>query len=97
MNQTIEQQRAKYALEKVKEFAEKYKGDKKTKEEYKSYASQLPVMICQNGLGQASAFYFSKGGTHKELYMLLSDWLCKENPIYIDHKENFFQGIRYSY
>ena len=25
MNQTIEQQRAKYALEKVKEFAEKYK------------------------------------------------------------------------
>lgn len=83
--QTIQQQRAKYALEKVQDAAK----DKKIHDEYKSYASALPAMIHMNGLGQAAAFYKSKSAPDKKpekrntkeiayylLYELLSDWLC---------------------
>ena len=44
--QTIQQERAKYALAKVQESIGKY--DK----EYKSYASSLPAMIHMNGLAR---------------------------------------------
>lgn len=70
-NQTMQQQRAKFALEEVN----KAKASGVNKKEYKSYASSLPFMIKANGLGQAAAFYRSKGETHKKLYDLLSDWL----------------------
>lgn len=85
MQQTMQQQRAKYALEQVKAAAE----DKSIHSEYKSYAYNLPAMIHTNGLGQAVAFFRSKGAFHKNerdrsskekayclLYMTLSDWLC---------------------
>jgi len=73
--QTLQQQRAKFALNRVKEAANQL--DTKNKKEYKSYASALPFMIHANGLGQAAAFYRSKGekDTHFLLYKLLSDWL----------------------
>ncbi len=71
----IQQQRAAFALERVKSAKE----DSSTKQkEYKSYASSLPAMIHTNGLGQAAAFFKSKTETHKQLYSLLSDWLKKE-------------------
>lgn len=73
--QTIQQQRAKYALERVR-LAISNKLDHK---EYKSYAANLPAMIHMNGLGQAAAFFKSKGAkspAHQALYDLLSDWLC---------------------
>jgi CRISPR-associated protein Cmr5 len=77
--QTMQQERAKFALDKVKTIAEKL--DKASKDKYKSYASALPFMIHANGLGQAVAFYRSKGekDTHFLLYELLSDWLTREN------------------
>ncbi len=77
--QTIQQKRAKYALEQVQNAANNHRTNHK---EYKSYASNLPAMIHMNGLGQAAAFFKSKGGTHGELYNLLSGWLCKENQPY---------------
>jgi len=80
MNKTIEQERAQYALEKVKKITANQK-------EYKSCATQFPVMIQQNGLGQACAFYLSKGGAHEDLYKTLAGWLCKENQVYKGYKK----------
>jgi CRISPR-associated protein Cmr5 len=77
--QTMQQKRAKYALEKV-ESARKL--NVKQQKEYKSYASGFPAMIQMNGLGQAAAFYFSQGGTHKILYDLLSGWLTQPDQPY---------------
>ena len=82
--QTIQQQRAKFALTEVQKAAFNTRIDNK---EYKSYASSLPTMIHINGLGQATAFFKSKGGTHKALYKLLSDWLTQENQPYKNHTD----------
>ncbi len=82
MQLTMQQQRAAYALKKVKNASEHL--SLKEQKEYKSYASQLPAMIHMNGLGQAAAFFRSKGkeDTHFELYKVLSEWLCKEQQPY---------------
>ncbi len=71
----IQQERAKFALERIQKAIEENVNQK----EYSSYASSLPAMIHTNGLGQAAAFFKAKGGTHEHLYQLLSDWLSKEN------------------
>ena len=73
--QTMQQKRAKYALEQVQKAIDSDVDQK----EYKAYAANLPAMIHMNGLGQAAAFFKSKGGssdTHEALYTLLSEWLC---------------------
>jgi CRISPR-associated protein Cmr5 len=77
--QTIQQQRAKFALMRVRSAENDCKVNQS---EYKSYASALPAMIHINGLAQAAAFYKSKGDTHDMLYQLLSDWLTKPNQPY---------------
>lgn len=80
--QTIQQQRAKFALKRVldakkafenlnTEDSKEQEADKKAKannakEEFKSYASALPAMIHMNGLGQAAAFYKSKAKNKPE-------------------------------
>jgi len=87
--QTIQQKRACYALKRVKKIVEK---DQQFKKEYKSYAAALPAMIHTNGLGQAAAFYRSKGNAHLELYQLLSDWLCGENQPFAG-RQNLLEGI----
>lgn len=74
--QTIQQQRAKYALERVQAAVN---NPHIKHSEFKSYASALPAMIHMNGLGQAVAFFKSKGNNspaHAELYTILSNWLC---------------------
>ena len=72
--QTMQQKRAAFALKGVKEDLEHV--DKK---EYKSHAAELPFMIHASGLGQAAAFYYSKGeGVHRRLYTLLSSWLTNK-------------------
>lgn len=78
---TIEQGRAKYAFEKVKEISDNTEdGSKKLKENYKSTAKKLPVLIKTNGLGQTLAFLKSKGGkntinAHDMLYEHIGSWL----------------------
>lgn len=70
--QSIEQQRAKYALKKVQAVSPT------DYQEWLSRANEMPAMIQMNGLGQTVAFYLSKGGVHKKMYDLLSHWLCME-------------------
>lgn len=89
MTQTIQQQRAKYALDKVTQASNNPRINQK---EYKSYASSLPAMIHMNGLGQAAAFFKSKGETHGELYSLLSGWLCQAGQPYAGCS-NLLEGI----
>lgn len=55
--QTMQQERARYALEQVEALKKNGIGQK----EFKSYAASFPSMIRMNGLGQAAAFYRSKG------------------------------------
>jgi len=71
--QSIEQERAKAALQ----WAE-MGVDSDTL----SCANALPAMILMNGLGQAAAFYKSKGGKYERLYKLLSDWLKQSGKPY---------------
>ena len=89
MAQTIQQRRAAFALEGVKQAASNSRVNKK---EYKSYAASLPAMIHMNGLGQAAAFYLSKGGMYKELYQLVSDWLTKDGQPFSKHGD-LLEGI----
>lgn len=74
--QTIEQHRAKYALEKILAIKEDREVLNK---EFHSRASEFPAMIHNNGLGQAIAFYKSKTDDKacQKMYALLSHWLCE--------------------
>jgi len=86
--QTMQQQRARYALQQV-ETARQQGVDSR---EYKSYASGLSAMIQMNGLGQMAAFYYSQGGTHRQLYDLLSGWLTQPGQPYAGLND-LLQGI----
>jgi len=86
---TLEQRRAKHALEKVKSIR-----DKKYESKFRSYVERLPSMIVMNGLGQAMAFELacaelgktenrtSEMEAHNELYKIVESWLkeCKVYP-----------------
>ena len=77
---TPEQERAAFALERIKELAKDWQTDLKKQKEFNSYASAMPFMIHANGLGQTAAFYRRKGTVHTyyKLYALLGDWLNKD-------------------
>lgn len=72
--QTLQQLRAKHALQKVKDLIPLNEGDK-----LKARASELPFMIHANGLGQALAFFKSKKEEHcyGHLYDILKSWLTE--------------------
>ncbi|MEH6626600.1 MAG: type III-B CRISPR module-associated protein Cmr5 [Motiliproteus sp.] len=82
--QLMEQRRAGFALQQVQAAI----GDGQCKDvEFRSYARSLPAMIQNNGLGQAVAFYLSKGSknvAYKRLYDVLSDWLTSSGQPYAD-------------
>ena len=87
--QTIQQQRAKFALKKVQENIDRGVKQK----EFQSYASSLPAMIHMNGLGQTAAFFKSKDDEeHQALYQLLSDWLTQEKQPYAKY-DDLLSGI----
>ncbi|MBE9610824.1 type III-B CRISPR module-associated protein Cmr5 [Chitinilyticum piscinae] len=72
--QTLQQLRAKHALQKVQELVPLREGDK-----HKARASELPFMIHANGLGQAAAFFRSKDKDgYPEVYAVLDSWLRSE-------------------
>lgn len=92
--QTIQQERAAYALQCVERARDENRYSNDFKSAYKSYASGLPAMIQMNGLGQAAAFYRSKSAGHDHkaqaygcLYELLSEWLTKPGRPYSDHND----------
>lgn len=72
--QTLQQLRAKHALEKVQQLVPLNDGDK-----LKARASELPFMIHTNGLGPALAFFKSKKEVdgYDKLYVLLQSWLMQ--------------------
>ncbi len=76
VSQTIEQQRAAFALTKIKTLKEHASDN--SRKEFRSYASALPAMIHMNGLGQAAAFCRAKGGTYGKLYDMLSEWMVSK-------------------
>lgn len=82
---TVQQERASFALKKVKEIAIE------NREEFRKLAESFPAMIRMNGLGQAAAFYYGKGGVHRQLCDLLSDWLQQPGQLY--HGKNLIDGI----
>ncbi len=93
MEQTIQQQRAKYALDEISKLPKALKAD--DQKEFISYASGLPAMIHTNGLGQAMAFCKLKGkdrAAYKKLYELISAWLCQSPQIYADCRD-ILEGI----
>lgn len=87
--QTIQQQRANFALTQVVSASNASSVNAK---EYKSYAAGLPAMIHSSGLGQAAAFYKAKGGEHRRLYDLLSNWLTQEGQPYAGNTD-LLEGI----
>ena len=76
--QTIEQQRAAFALGEIRTLLDRRGDDKPFRKEFRSYASALPAMIHMNGLGQAAAFCRAKGGTYGQLYEILSRWMVRD-------------------
>lgn len=103
MTQTIQQRRAKFALDRVKALIPQ------EQEQFISYASGLPAMIHMNGLGQAMAFCKFKGKrkepdkidsrkgveAYRALYNIVSDWLREPGQPYAD-KADVLDGITQS-
>ena len=82
--QTLQQQRAKFALEKVLDLVKLNEGDK-----LKSRASELPFMIHANGLGQAAAFFKSKKDKdgYDKLFLVLQNWLIEPGRPFADQTD----------
>lgn len=76
---TPQQERARFALERIRALAGEWQDDQKKQKEFNSHASAMPFMIRANGLGQTAAFYRRKGEAHVyyQLYKLLGDWLAE--------------------
>ena len=81
-SQTLEQARARYALERVRMRAPKdgQKPDESTKK-YATHVRSVPAMVLQSGLGQAMAFLLAdaEGDLKKPagwLYEEIQGWLC---------------------
>lgn len=80
MSQTLEQKRAKYALDAITKAKENDK--EKNGEGYGRHVRKLPAMILNNGLGQALAFLLADGKEpSKKLYEDIQEWLRGESKV----------------
>ncbi len=86
---TIEQERAKFCIEQVK--------DRKQDKKYKSAAKSLPAFIVSNGLIPTLAFYKSKE-EKEQVYNAINEWLKKRGFVKEDALkelvESDFQTLR---
>lgn len=72
----IEQGRASFAFEEVKNFV----SNKKDKgSEYKSYVKKIPMLIKTNGLGATLAFMYSKKGTYEDILKTIIAWITDKD------------------
>ncbi len=72
VQRTKEQERAKFAWDRVKAVSERQK-------EFKSLAQSAPADIQANGLAQTLAFWRAKGEVHHQaLYQAVSEWVMQE-------------------
>lgn len=81
VTKTLEQERAAYALAKVRDIREKLDAEKADK--FASYVESLPANILSNGLGQTAATLLAQGkgrdgDPHRMLYNALQAWLCRD-------------------
>lgn len=79
MRRLLSQERAAYALKRVKEASKDH--------DYAGLCRDMPAMLLQNGLGQSLAFLLSKSKgandkAHRQLYDDLSGWLIQNRRIY---------------
>lgn len=74
--QTLQQKRAQHALKQVKSWITLNDGSK-----LKARSSELPFMVHANGLGQAAAFFKSKGQKdgYNFVFIALERWLCESS------------------
>lgn len=94
--QTIQQIRAKFALNQVQTLLKKYDSSEQKKSEkakFKARACSLPAMIVMNGLGQTAAFCKSKKDKdgYGDIYTVLEAWLGQVGQPY--HGKELIQGI----
>lgn len=77
MAKTLEQKRAEYAFK----IVDKIK-DKDFASEFASLVDKMPSYILTNGLGNTTAFLFSKGKAHHLLLAgLMSDWILRKTSL----------------
>ncbi len=98
--QTLENDRAKFAFEEIQKLLNRIEDiqdeakKKKKKNEFKSWAKKIAVMIKMNGLGQTMAFLVSKskgdenegGLNHYEFYYQLTEKWLKEKGLLSNEK-----------
>jgi CRISPR-associated protein Cmr5 len=79
--QTLQQERAKHALDKVQSWVKLNDGAK-----LKARTSELPFMVHANGLGQAAAFFKSKKNKddYDVVLLALQSWLAMDNRPFAD-------------
>jgi len=79
--QTIAQQRAAHALEKINEYKN---GDGDAQKRFNSYVTSFGPMILMNGFGQAAAFYLANNKSeHRDVLDMLDGWLTgKGRPLH---------------
>lgn len=87
---TLEQERAKFALERVESVRN---HDKRAK--YKTQLLKLPARLHTNGLGQTVAFYISAGPGKPETEICgwIEQWLRKRIPDLEDEKKTLLGCI----
>ncbi len=76
----VEQGRANFAYEKVRNFYQQHQNNEKFRKEYRSYVKKIPMLIKTNGLGSAYAFVLSKRNSDAwgALYNQTKEWLSIE-------------------
>lgn len=92
---TIDQDRAQYALEQIQKIAQ---GSQTRQAEARRYITSLPALIRTNGLGQALAFYRTKGrdSSHEAIYKIVGQWLCapdSKGRVFHEHGDDALTAI----
>ena len=84
-----EQERARFALERIQALRDEWQDKLKQQKEFNSHASAMPFMIRANGLGQTAAFYRGKTDklAYQRLYQLLSNWLTQPERPFAGHSD----------
>jgi CRISPR-associated protein Cmr5 len=106
--QTLQQQRAKHALEQIKTALQIYQNNKEHREKFVSTAENMPASILINGLGQSIATLRAQAkgklqeNPHMAIYYALQGWLCNNNiespyPAAANLLEAIVEGDRRSY
>lgn len=89
----IEEGRAAFAFDQVKQAVQKLNGDAPN---YKSYVRSLPSMIQVNGLGQTLAFCYSKKSkqiAYMDIYESIFDWLQRKCPEHFQQQNELVEEV----